>query len=118
MSTLIPIQKSAPSLPSLYRRQLPASCVAFNSTEGRALFAEAHTSGLAEAFFLLCPVFQTQAEPAYCGLGSLAVVLNALEVDPGRVWKRPWRWYDESMLDCCVPLSHVVKHGVTIPQVS
>jgi glutathione gamma-glutamylcysteinyltransferase len=33
--------------------------------------------------------------------------LNALEVDPGRVWKGVWRWYDESLLDCCKDLAAV-----------
>ena len=32
-----------------------------------------------------------QDEPAYCGLTSLAQVLNALAVDPRRGWKGPWR---------------------------
>lgn len=31
-------------------------------------------------------------------------VLNALAIDPGRTWKGPWRWFDESMLECCEPL--------------
>lgn len=35
------------------------------------------------------------------GLSSLTMVLNALAIDPGRVWKGPWRWMHESMLDCC-----------------
>jgi glutathione gamma-glutamylcysteinyltransferase len=47
-------------------------------------------------------------EPAFCGLGTLAMVLNALGVDPKRVWKGPWRWFSEQLLDCCEPLE-VVK---------
>lgn len=37
------------------------------------------------------------------------MVLNALEVDPEKVWKAPWRFYHESMLDCCVPLENIRK---------
>ncbi|CAB4033511.1 Glutathione gamma-glutamylcysteinyltransferase, partial [Paramuricea clavata] len=53
-------------------------------------------------------------EPAYCGLSTLVMVLNALSVDPGKVWKAPWRWYHESMLDCCVPLEVAKKEGITL----
>lgn len=44
----------------------------------------------------------------------LVMVLNALEVDPGRVWKSPWRFYHESMLDCCVSLDEIKKTGITL----
>lgn len=47
-------------------------------------------------FFKLISYFQTQSEPAYCGLASLAMVLNALAIDPGRKWKgNPYfsRWW-------------------------
>lgn len=51
------------------------------------MFQEALLEGNMECFFPLIEQFTTQAEPAFCGLGTLAMVLNALEVDPGRVWK-------------------------------
>ncbi|VDN17788.1 unnamed protein product [Gongylonema pulchrum] len=44
------------------------------------------------------------------------MVLNALEVDPGRVWKSPWRFYHESMLDCCLSLDEIKTRGITLPQ--
>eukprot|EP00658_Telonema_sp_P-2_P020794 TRINITY_DN18243_c0_g1_i1.p1 TRINITY_DN18243_c0_g1~~TRINITY_DN18243_c0_g1_i1.p1 ORF type:complete len:385 (-),score=100.64 TRINITY_DN18243_c0_g1_i1:179-1333(-) len=56
--------------------------------------------------------FKTQDEPAYCGLGTLAMALNTLAVDPGRVWKGVWRWYHEDMLDCCKPLDNVKQDGI------
>lgn len=34
-----------------------------------------------------------QDEPAYCGLASLAMTLNTLNIDPRRTWKGPWRWW-------------------------
>ena len=40
-----------------------------------------------EGFYKLVSHFQTQSEPAYCGLASLSMVLNALAIDPGRKWK-------------------------------
>ncbi|XAR61075.1 Glutathione gamma-glutamylcysteinyltransferase [Bertholletia excelsa] len=56
---------------------------------------------------------QGKFEPAYCGLASLVMVLNALAIDPGRTWKGPWRWFDDSMLDCCEPLSKVKDKGIS-----
>ncbi|XP_057252218.1 glutathione gamma-glutamylcysteinyltransferase 1 isoform X3 [Beta vulgaris subsp. vulgaris] len=74
---------------------------------------EAFRDGTMEGFFKLITHFQTQSEPAYCGLASLSMVLNALAIDPGRTWKGPWRWFDESMLDCCEPLEKVKSKGIS-----
>lgn len=100
--------------PSFYRRPLPEGLTPFSSVEGKQLFREALSAGTMEGFFVLSEQFHTQADPAYCGLGSLVVALNALGVDPGRLWKGPWRWFDESLLDCCVPLDVVATRGVTL----
>ena len=51
------------------------------------LFTEALEGGTMNSFFKLISYYQTQSEPAYCGLASLAMVLNALAIDPGRTWK-------------------------------
>jgi glutathione gamma-glutamylcysteinyltransferase len=109
-----PAVSAAAAPRSFYRRELPPSCVAFSSAAGRALFAEALASGGAEGYFRLAECFHTQSEPAFCGLGALAMTLNALSVDPGRVWKGAWRWFDESMLDCCVPLEAVAREGIVL----
>ena len=101
---------------SFYRRPLPAPLVPFSSAEGRALFREALTDGTMEGYFPLAEQFHTQAEPAFCGLGTLVMVLNALAIDPGRAWKGPWRWYSEELLDCCRSLEIVKKEGVTMRQ--
>ncbi|KAL4190369.1 hypothetical protein AMTRI_Chr07g24400 [Amborella trichopoda] len=98
----------------LYRRTLPSPpAVDFSSPEGKLIFTEALHNGTMEGFFKLISYFQTQSEPAYCGLATLSVVLNALAVDPGRKWKGPWRWFDESMLDCCERLEKVKAEGIT-----
>ncbi|TKY62340.1 Glutathione gamma-glutamylcysteinyltransferase 1 [Spatholobus suberectus] len=65
-----------------------------------------------EGFYRLVPYFQTQSELKFCGLASLSMVLNALAIDPGRKWKGPWRWFDESMLDCYEPLEKVKARGI------
>lgn len=101
-----------------YRRPLPAMCTAFCSPEGKAIFREALNAGYMEIFFPLASQFRTQEEPAFCGLSTLVMVLNTLEVDPGKVWKGPWRWYHENMLDCCVPINVIEKSGITFDQFS
>ncbi len=46
----------------------------------------------------------------HCGLATLAMVLNALQIDPRRLWKSPWRWFSEDLLDCCIPLEVITKY--------
>lgn len=89
----------------------------FSSAEGRALLAEAMAAGTAEAFFPLVAQLHTQAEPAWCGLGTLVTVLNALQIDPGRRWKGPWRWFGEELLSCCKSLDLVAAEGLTLAEV-
>ncbi|KAL8139159.1 hypothetical protein V2J09_005160 [Rumex salicifolius] len=102
------------AMAGLYRRVLPSPpAIDFASPQGKQLFIEAIENGTMEAFYRLISHFQTQSEPAYCGLASLSMVLNALAIDPGRTWKGPWRWYDESMLDCCEPLEKVKDEGIS-----
>ncbi|KAG2719250.1 hypothetical protein I3760_03G258900 [Carya illinoinensis] len=102
------------AMAGLYRRVLPSPpAIDFASHEGKKLFIEAIQSGTMEGFYRLISFFQTQSEPAYCGLASLSMVLNSLAIDPGRKWKGPWRWFDESMLDCCEPLEKVKVTGIS-----
>ncbi|XP_008235631.1 PREDICTED: glutathione gamma-glutamylcysteinyltransferase 3-like [Prunus mume] len=102
-----------------YRRELPSPpAIEFASPVMQKLFTEALGNGTMEGFFKLISYYQTQSEPAYCGLGTLAVVLNALAIDPGRKWKGPWRWFDDSMLDCCEPLEKIKAEGITFGKVA
>ena len=101
----------------MYRRPLPDGLVAFSSLEGRALFREALAAGTMEGWFPLAEQFHTQSEPAFCGLGTLVIVLNALAIDPGRPWRGSWRWFGEELLDCCQSLDVVREKGLTLAQV-
>jgi glutathione gamma-glutamylcysteinyltransferase len=103
---------------TLYRRPLPPDAIAFSSADGRQVFAEALASGGLTGYFPLAEQFHTQSDPAFCGLGSLVVALNALGIDPGRLWKGPWRWFAEELLDCCVPLSEVRERGLDVGQLA
>lgn len=96
-----------------YRRPLPRLCIPFSSPEGKRLFRDALLDGHMESYFSLAAQLCTQDEPAYCGLATLVMVLNAFEMDPGRVWKKPWRWYHESMLKCCTP-SDILTEGIVM----
>ncbi|GLT41281.1 hypothetical protein SLA2020_153560 [Shorea laevis] len=103
----------------LYRRALPSPpAIEFGSSQGKQLFKEALAGGTVEGFFKLISYYQTQSEPAYCGLATISMVLNALAIDPGRTWKAPWRWFDDSMLDCCEPLEKIKAEGVTFKKVA
>lgn len=106
---------------TIYMAKLPDSQIPFSSPEGVQLFHEAFLDGGAKPFFKLIEQFHTQLDPGYCGLGSLAMILNTLAIDPNRCvpklcncccfffilkrqWKGIFRWYTEELLDCCVPL--------------
>jgi glutathione gamma-glutamylcysteinyltransferase len=103
---------------TLYRRPLPIDAIEFSSAAGRQLFADALACGGLDGYFRLAEQFHTQAEPEFCGLGSLVVALNALGIDPGRLWKGPWRWFSEDLLDCCVSLDEVRKRGLDLDEVA
>ena len=81
------------------------------------MLVEALTAGTAEAFYPLASHLHTQAEPAWCGLGTLVTVLNALEIDPGRQWKGPWRFFGEELLVCCKSLELAASDGLTLAEV-
>lgn len=63
-----------------YKRVLPKDCTSFSCDEGKRLFTESLLSGYANVYFPLAEQFRTQEEPAYCGLSTLVMVLNALAV--------------------------------------
>lgn len=104
--------------PSFHRRHLPNDCIAFSSLEGRKLFIEALncSTNYMQIYFPLAEQFTTQTEPAFCGLATLAMCLNALQIDPGRLWKGPWRWFSEELFDCCTSLSVAREKGISLSE--
>ena len=85
---------------SFHKRPLPESLISLSSKNGKEIFRQALASGGMESYFSLAEQFVTQSEPSYCALSSLAMVLNALNFDPKKVWKGPWRWVSEETLQC------------------
>ena len=111
----------SPPLPdprySFRKRVLPSNLTAFTSKEGKIRFIRALTSNFAEAYYPLSQQFINQSDPAYCGITTLVVVLNALAMDPNVRWRGGWRWYgDESMLldHCCLEEERVAREGISI----
>lgn len=99
---------------TFHRRELKAPCVSFSSSEGRELFKSALASGYLDVYFPLAEQYSTQAHPAFCGLSSLTMVLNALLIDPKRVWNGVWRWFSEDMLDCCDDVDLIKLQGINM----
>lgn len=101
---------------SFHRRSLPSPpAISFSSKEGRSIFSSSMSTGGCESYFDLVSHFVTQGKPAYCGLSTLVIVLNALNVDPRRSWRgSPWRYFDEEHLNCCSALDIVEEQGITL----
>jgi glutathione gamma-glutamylcysteinyltransferase len=116
--SICPQSPYPPSPPdrTLYMRPLPSALAALDSADGRASFQRALLAGTLEGYFKLAQQFHTQADPAFCGLGSLVCALNALGIDPRRRWKGSWRWFSEELLDCCKPLDEVRRSGITLDE--
>ena len=101
---------------TIYMRPLPIDLVALDSRDGRELFTQALLQGTMEGYFKLAQQFHTQSDPAYCALGSLVCGLNALQIDPARAWKGPWRWFSEELLDCCKSLEEIRRSGLSLDE--
>ena len=85
---------------SFYMRNLPKALTSFSCLEGREHFRRALLQGNLEAYFDLAAQYVTQSRPEDCARSTLVMVLNALNLDPGKVWMTPWRWYTEAVLSC------------------
>ena len=101
---------------SVYTKKLPDSIIAFSSLESRTLLAQSITDGTAAIYFPLAQQYLTQSEPAYCGIATLCMILNAASIDPLQTWKGVWRWFDQEMLNCCRSLESIQLQGVTMAE--
>ncbi|KAI8148850.1 Phytochelatin synthase-domain-containing protein [Fennellomyces sp. T-0311] len=102
-------------LPSEYIWQPPRP-VNFTSIEGKRLFRGAMDQGHAESFFNLMGNFSTQSSAMFGGVSSLAMALNALEIDPQRIWKGNWRWYSNEHLQTCSSKEEVLSRGMSFDE--
>jgi glutathione gamma-glutamylcysteinyltransferase len=116
--TRVRVHSTKANTTTFYRRELPPILSSFTSEKGKQLFKTALMSGEANIFYSLSGNFTMQSEPAFCGLGSLTMILNALSIDPQRRWKGVWRWYSDEMLDCCASHEWIKEHGLTFQQLA
>lgn len=59
--------------PGWHRRPLPEIAIPLNSERGKCLFREALLTDGLHGYFSLAETFHTQAEPSYCGPGTLSM---------------------------------------------
>jgi hypothetical protein len=103
---------------TFHRRELPEPAIQFSSARGRKIFKAALKEGYMESYFNLAEVYETQGYPSFCGLGSLSMCLNALLIDPERIWSGVWRWFDQSFLDCCDSLHNIKEKGIILSKLA
>ena len=101
---------------TFHGRSLPRNLVDYRSLESRTRLCRSLQGGYAVPYLALSSCFNTQTEPAYCGVSTLAIILNSLRIDPQRIWKTIWRWYSEDLLVCCRHLEDVKETGITLEE--
>jgi Phytochelatin synthase len=104
---------------SVNKRILPSSLTALSSDEGREYLLQALTNKTAESYWRLMEQFVTQSDPAFCGITTLVMVLNAMGVDPNVRWKGGWRFYgseDVILNNCCLSAERIRRAGVTLEE--
>jgi glutathione gamma-glutamylcysteinyltransferase len=98
------------------------SLVTMSSTQGKELFTQALAEGGLESYFPLSEQYLTQTDPALTAVSSLAMVLNALNHDPQRTWKGPWRWNSEEVVQCIGACGHslasIRRNGATLAELA
>lgn len=104
---------------SVHRRVLPEILTALSAPQGRQYLQESLVDGMAESYWTLTEQFVNQSDPAYCGVTTLLMILNAMNVDPNSRWKGGWRFYgDEDVLlqGCCLNTERIRRVGITMEQ--
>lgn len=104
---------------SVHKRILPTSLTALSSSKGREYLLQCLTQNTAESYWALMEQFVNQSDPAFCGITTLLMVLNAMCIDPNIRWKGGWRFFgsEEVLLDhCCLSMERISRVGVTLEE--
>jgi len=106
---------------SVRRRLLSAETTALQSATGQQMLVDSLQQGTASSYIALTQQFLNQAEPAYCGVTTACMVLNALEHDSVYRWKGGWRYYaDENVLlehcNGCWSKERLQRAGITVDE--
>lgn len=102
---------------SVHKRVLPPDLTAFSSQEGKRYLMEAFAGGTAESYWKLTEHFVNQSDPAFCGVTTLLMCLNAMCIDPNIRWRGGWRYYgsEEVLLDrCCFSAERIRRKGIVL----
>ena len=100
--------------------KLPDNIVGFTSHDGESYFAE---SDAREAYFPLASNFLTQKTQAYCGVASIVMVLNALNIPAPAVPEyEPYRTFTQDNVltpqtDAVLPRELLARQGMTLDQI-
>ena len=98
---------------------LPANLVDFNSPEGERYLLEAEANA---DYFPLASQFVTQKTQAYCGIASLAMVLNAIgAAAPSTPEYEPYKFFTQDNVlnaetDAILPREVLARQGTTLDQ--
>lgn len=98
---------------------LPQNLIDFRSEAGETLFQESEAR---EAYFPLASNFLTQKNQAYCGVASIVMVLNALELPaPAVPAFDPYLTFTQDNVldartDAVLPRDVLMKQGMTLDQ--
>lgn len=106
---------------SVHKRVLPPTLTAFSSKMGKQYLMEAFTGGTAESYWKLTEHFVNQSEPAFCGITTLLMCLNAMCIDPNIRWRGGWRFYgsEDILLNrCCFSAERIRRKGIVMEDFS
>jgi hypothetical protein len=112
-AALAAVAARADSLP------LPTNLTDFNSPEGERYLIESEANA---DYFPLASQFVTQKTQAYCGIASLAMVLNAMGVQaPSAPEYEPYKFFTQDNVlnaetDSVLPRDTIARQGTTLDQ--
>lgn len=97
---------------------IPENLIAFDSTEGKTVFARSSNN----AFWKLMPYFTTEDGLTFCAVASGVMVLNALNIQPPitpshapyRIFEQD-NFFTDSVLKIITP-AEINMHGMTLEQ--
>ena len=101
---------------SFYGYPLPENLLDYRSSESRTRLCRTLQTGYAVPFLTLSSCYNTQSQLTYCGLDTLAIILNSLQIDPRRRWKTITGWYTDELLDKCVYKDGLKEPGTTLEE--
>ena len=104
---------------SVHKRVLPSNLLALSSPQGRKYLIEALQNDSAESYFSLMEQFVNQSDPAFCGVTTLLMILNAMSIDPNVRWRGGWRFYgsEDVLLDrCCLSAERIRRVGISMEE--